>query len=185
MRVVGNKAYVTANSDSALTVVDISNPAAPVFVGSIQGAGPPNFLGGAVDLQVLGILAFITAPDDDALTIIDVTIGPVLPTVASDPVTGLGIAQATLHGTLTNDGGEGCDCGFQWGKSVAYGGTTPTQSKTTGQTFSQIIAPLEPGTEYHYRAFARNSVGTAYGADVSIRTYPAPARGYSLGRSEL
>ncbi len=114
-----------------------------------------------------------------------ITLGIVVPTVTTDPVTTLGVWQATLNGTPVDDGGEACDCGFEWGKPGAYGTTTPTQSKTTGLAFSQTIAPLEPGTEYHYRAFARNSAGTAYGADVSFRTYPAPSRGYALSREEL
>ena len=107
------------------------------------------------------------------------------PIVSSDPVTTLGYQQATLNGTLNDDGGAACDCGFQWGKSVAYGGSTPTTSKTIGQTFSQALAPLEPGTVYHFRAFARNLIGIAYGADVAFRTYPSSSISYALGRAEL
>jgi len=108
-----------------------------------------------------------------------------IPAVTTNPVTALSAMAATENGLLDDDGGEICSCGFQWGRSVAYGGTTPTQSKNTGQTFSEIIAPLDPDTEYHFRAFAINSAGTGYGADRSFRTYPAMSQGYALSRSEL
>jgi len=80
------------------------------------------------------------------------------------------IHGATLNGTLNDDGGEACDCGFEWGLTVAYGNTTPTQSRTTGQTFSQTIIGLENCTVYHFRAFATNAAGTSYGADRTLTT---------------
>ena len=46
------------------------------------------------------------------------------------------MAQATLNGTLLDDGGSSpCDCGFEWGETTSYGHTTSTQSKLEGQTF--------------------------------------------------
>lgn len=80
--------------------------------------------------------------------------------------------QATLNGTLVDDGGEACNCGFEWGETTAYGNTTPTQSRTTGQTFAQGITGLLDGIVYHFRAFATNSAGTAYGADRTFTTLP-------------
>lgn len=78
--------------------------------------------------------------------------------------------KATLNGTLDDDGGEACDCGFEWGETVAYGNTTATQSKTTGLTFAKVITGLLPATTYHFRAFATNSADTVYGADRSFTT---------------
>lgn len=65
-------AYVTAFDDNALTIIDVANPAAPAFVGSIQGAGAPPWLGGASDVFVVGNYAYVAAYLDNALTIIDV-----------------------------------------------------------------------------------------------------------------
>ena len=101
------------------------------------------------------------------------TLVVVAPTVSADPATSVSTNSATLNGTLDNDGGEACDCGFQWGETVAYGNTTPTQSRTTGQTFSQAISGLTPGTTYHFRAFATNAAGTSYGADRTFTTLVA------------
>ena len=81
------------------------------------------------------------------------------------------MSQATLNGLLVDDGGEACDCGFEWGLTVAYGNITPTDSKTTGQNFSQTILGLLPNRTYHFRAIATNSAGVSYGAD---RTFTTP-----------
>jgi len=93
-----------------------------------------------------------------------------LPTVTTDEATAIRPTSATLNGTLDADGGEACDCGFEWGETIAYGNTTPTQSRTTGQTFAQIITGLDPNKTYHYRAFATNAAGTSYGSDQTFTT---------------
>lgn len=108
-----------------------------------------------------------------------------IPTVTTDPATGLGAVLATLNGTLDSDGGEACNCGFEWGLDTGYGVTTPTQSKITGETFSQVIHGLSPGTVYHFRAFATNSVGTSYGADRTFTTALVVSRAFALAREEL
>lgn len=77
---------------------------------------------------------------------------------------------ATLNGTLDDDGGEACDCGFEYGLTVGYGTTTATQSKTTGQDFSQKITGLKSAKTYHFRAIATNSVGSGYGTDKTFTT---------------
>lgn len=92
----------------------------------------------------------------------------------TDPATSVESATTTLNGTLDDDGGEACDCGFEWGETVAYGNTTPTQSRTTGQTFAQTISGLAPNKTYHFRAFATNSAGTSYGADRTFTTLSVP-----------
>ena len=92
----------------------------------------------------------------------------VLPIVITDPAT----ERNTVNGLLFRDGGEACECGFQWGETVAYGNTTPTESKVTGETFSQALTGLIPAVTYHFRAFATNAAGTDYGGD---RTFIATA----------
>jgi hypothetical protein len=109
----------------------------------------------------------------------------ILATVTTDPATGRGAIAATFNATLNQDGGEPCECGFEWGLDTGYGTTTPPQSKTTGEAFSQVIGGLQPGTTYHFRAFATNSVGTSYGADRSFATALVISRGHALGREEL
>ncbi|GAH88800.1 unnamed protein product, partial [marine sediment metagenome] len=91
---------------------------------------------------------------------------PILSTVITDPATGLGQPMvATLNGTLDDDGGEFCDCGFEYGETTDYGTLTDTESKETGETFSQAISGLTAGGHYHFRAIATNSAGPSYGSD--------------------
>ena len=78
--------------------------------------------------------------------------------------------QATLNGNLTDDGGEACACGFEWGLTPAYGNITPTTNQNTGDSFTQLITGLIGGTTYHFRAFATNSAGTTYGGDLTFIT---------------
>ncbi|MBA7567757.1 hypothetical protein ES708_09474 [subsurface metagenome] len=109
----------------------------------------------------------------------------ILPTVTTDPATGRGAIAATINGTLNQDGGEACVCGFEWGLDIGYGVTTPPQSKTTGETFSQVIGGLIPNTVYHFRAFATNSVGTDHGDDRTFTTALVISRAHALAREEL
>jgi len=95
------------------------------------------------------------------------------PQVTTDPALWIGLLSATANGTLDNEGLEPCDCGFEWGETAAYGNTTPTEKKETGDSFSQLITGLLPNTTYLFRAFATNAAGTGYGADRTFITAPA------------
>ncbi len=102
------------------------------------------------------------------------------PTVTTDNATLVEETTATLNGTLTNDGGEACQYRFEYG--IVSGNYTAdtgwTGSKTTGQPFSTNIGGLSKGTKYYFRAQARNSGGTASGAEMTLLTKPeAPASG--------
>ncbi|GAI90276.1 unnamed protein product, partial [marine sediment metagenome] len=111
------------------------------------------------------------------------------PEVTTDPALWIGPLSATLDGTLDSGGGlQPCDCGFEWGLTAAYGETTPTEKKETGEGFSQAITGLLPNTTYHFRALA-TGFGTSYGADrtfvtatnsvilATVTTDPATGRG--------
>ncbi|MBA7659507.1 hypothetical protein ES703_67488 [subsurface metagenome] len=95
----------------------------------------------------------------------------VVPTVTTNPATDIKATSATLKGTLVDDGGEACDCNFEWGETDAYEhGATSPQSKTTGEDFSQAITGLLPNRTYHFRAKVTNSAGTGYGDDRAFKT---------------
>lgn len=109
----------------------------------------------------------------------------VIPTVTTNPATAISHLSAILNGTLDGGGGEVCECGFEWGLDTGYGMSTPTDSKVTSESFSQAIGGLFPGTTYHFRAFATNSVGTGFGADRSFITTPSFNRAHALSREEM
>lgn len=97
------------------------------------------------------------------------------PTVATNPATDIDFDRATLHGTLTNDGGEACQVRFHYGLTTDYGMTTEYQTgKVTGNTFQQEITGLQDEKTYHLKAEAKNSAGTAYGADAEFATTQEP-----------
>lgn len=108
-----------------------------------------------------------------------------VPTVTTDAATGRGAIAATINGTLDDDGGEACECGFEWGLDAGYGVTTPTETKIKDNTFSQVIGGLFPNTTYHFRAFATNSAGTGHGTDRTFTTALIISRAYALARREL
>ena len=64
---------------------------------------------------------------------------------------------------------EVCQVYFQWGETVAYGNTTPLQTKALGESFSADIAGLDLVKTYHARAVTVTACGeTFYGADMLI-----------------
>ncbi|KKL07910.1 hypothetical protein LCGC14_2581240 [marine sediment metagenome] len=103
----------------------------------------------------------------------DTEINPVLaaPEVTTDPATAVRATKTTLNGTLDSGGGiQPCDCGFEWGETDAYGNTTPTERKETGDSFPQMVTGLDRDQTYHFRALAASGIGTAYGDDQTFTT---------------
>ena len=96
------------------------------------------------------------------------------PTVSTQACTGTTHNTSIGHGNINSTGGTHItQHGHCWGTSA---NPTTSDSKTTngmvintGQ-FTSAITSLLPGTTYHVRAYAINSKGTAYGADVEITT---------------
>jgi hypothetical protein len=104
---------------------------------------------------------------------------PTAPTVTTQAVTAIGSTTATGNGNLTDLGvPNATQYGVVW--DTAANPTVALSTKTaqgvpagTG-AFTSNITGLTPGTLYHIRAYATNSVGTSYGGDVSFTT-PAGA----------
>ena len=100
-----------------------------------------------------------------------------VPTViTTDPVTNIQQTTATGGGNVTSSGGATVTArGVCWSTSS---NPTINNSHTTDGTgtgiFTSSITGLTPGTLYHVRAYATNSAGTAYGADVTFTTQQVP-----------
>ncbi len=105
------------------------------------------------------------------------TLMPIVPAVTTTAVTNISQTMANSGGNVTFDGGEVVtDRGVCWSTS-----STPTvaNSHTTegGGTgvFASNISGLTPGTQYNVRAYATNSIGTAYGNGLTFTTInPCP-----------
>jgi len=96
-----------------------------------------------------------------------------LPTLTTDAVTGLTLTSAISGGNITADGGGAITArGVCWATTLnpVIGATNTTTNGTGTGVFVSNITGLLPGTAYHVRAYATNSTGTAYGADVPFTT---------------
>jgi hypothetical protein len=101
---------------------------------------------------------------------------PAMATVTTAAVSTVSPTIVSGGGNASIDGGATITAkGLCWGTSA---NPTISDSKTTDGTgtgtFTTILSNLTAGITYHARAYATNSVGTAYGADVPfiILTYP-------------
>jgi hypothetical protein len=105
--------------------------------------------------------------------------GTVAPTVTTtSPATGITANSATVAGNVTSDGGDTVTArGFVYGAGAnpAIGGAGVTNVAAGSGTgaFSMTLTGLTAISIYHVRAYAINSAGTAYGADVTFTTLAA------------
>jgi len=98
----------------------------------------------------------------------------VAPTVTTQAVSSIATTTATGNGNITATGGENASA---WGTCLSTS-ANPTTADTVdagsgaGGTgaFTTSIDSLTAGTLYHVRAYATNSAGTSYGADVDFTT---------------
>jgi hypothetical protein len=70
--VSGNYAYVTNRARDSLAIIDISNPADPVFISEEQGTTPGTTLNGAVSVFVSGNYAYVANRSHDSFSVIDI-----------------------------------------------------------------------------------------------------------------
>ncbi len=97
-----------------------------------------------------------------------------LPTITTSSVTSVSSTTATSGGNITSDGGSTVTArGVCWSTSQ---NPTISNSKTTNGAgtgnFTSSITGLLPGTTYYVRAYATNSVGTAYGNEDTLYNFP-------------
>jgi len=97
------------------------------------------------------------------------------PAVQTNGASNVGDTYATLNGQILNDGGEACQIRFRY---KVYGSGTWTYpsdwhgSYNSGQTFSEYISSLNPGTTYEFQAGAKNSADEDWGDTEEFITPP-------------
>lgn len=95
-----------------------------------------------------------------------------LPTVSTLAVTNVTGYTAQCGGIISNDGGSSITArGVCWGTAPnpTISGNHTTDGVGAG-SFTSLLVGLQQGTTYYVRAFATNSVGTAYGYSQTFTT---------------
>jgi len=99
-----------------------------------------------------------------------------LPTLSTSSITNITATSATGGGNITSDGNERITSrGVCW--SIKANPTTSDSRTNDGDEMGQFVSTLiglTAGSMYHVRAYATNSVGTSYGADLSFSTLGKP-----------
>ena len=95
-----------------------------------------------------------------------------LPTLSTASLTSITSVTATSGGNITDDGGAAITIrGVCWSTSPGplVSGNHTTDGTGSG-VFTSNITGLTASTIYYVRAYATNSVGTAYGNEISFTT---------------
>ena len=104
------------------------------------------------------------------------TLGKV-PTVSAQTAISIQINSAQLRGLVCANY-LSTSVTFEYGTTINYGGTiTASPNLVTGELNTLVTASLSnltPGTTYHYRVKAVNSLGTSYGDDLTFTTLGQP-----------
>ncbi len=106
-----------------------------------------------------------------------------LPSVTTTAVTSITANSAVSGGNVTSDGGANVTSrGVCWNTSP---NPTTANSKTSNGnglgSFTSSLTGLQAGTLYYLRAYAVNSVGTAYGNEVQFTTLSVPPKVHHQG----
>lgn len=105
------------------------------------------------------------------------------PTLTTNAVSAITTSSANGGGNISSDGGASVtERGVCWSTSA---NPTIANSKTSNGTgtglFTSSITGLTSASTYYVRAYATNSVGTAYGNQISFKTAFAPGDSYEGG----
>jgi len=105
------------------------------------------------------------------------TSAPTAPSISTSNVTGITTSSAVCGGTITKLGDNSATVisGICW--DVNPQPTTKLHTIITNNaglgTFNATLTGLTGGTTYYVRAYAKNSIGTTYGNQVSFTTSPS------------
>lgn len=171
---------VTSDGGSAITdrgfYYGLSNP--PTTKASAGSTGTGSYsvgLGGLSSNTTYYFKAYAENTNGEAVgSILNFTTSSAntVPTVTTTTAYNITTGSALSGGNVTNDGGATVT------ERGIYYGTSPnpnTQYSAGGSgmgSFTTFLGYLSANTTYYYRAYAKNSYGTGYGAEYSFTTLP-------------
>lgn len=159
----------SANPTDALTTKTTNGPTSGTFTHPITGL----IAGTLYHVRAYATNAVGTSYGDDLTFTTDPA---VLATLTTNTTSNITIFSATSGGNISDDGGVAVTArGVCWSTSSnpTIANSTTTDGTGTG-SFVSSISGLQPSITYHVRAYATNSVGTAYGNEQTFTT-PAPS----------
>jgi hypothetical protein len=169
---------VTGNSKSA-TGYDFATIKYLSVDGSQQGVARYNSVGQVND-SAKGIVVdsqynvYVAGQGFSPLDYVLVKIQPVLnPPIVSAPSATQVTTNAALFSANVNPQGAPTTCYFQYGITTNYGFFSATNAIGSGNNIVAVAASitgLAPGTLYHCRVIAFNTVGTTLGEDSTFTT---------------
>jgi hypothetical protein len=186
---------VTADGNAAITARGVcwstaANPTIALSTKTTDGSGTGIFtsaITGLTAATIYHVRAYATNSvgtsygGDSTFTTASTS---TIPTITTTAVTAITNTTAGSGGTINTDGGAAVTArGVCW--STTINPTIALSTKTTDGsgigTFTSAMTGLTASTTYHVRAYATNSVGTAYGSDFSFITTSSTPDVYVAG----
>lgn len=173
----GTGNLLVARTTATVRLVNEYDNAGSEVAGSpftVEGLGPPNFRGVAVD-GANGIVYLSDVNNHQVFAFTRFGIHPDVTTGAASEQTD---STARLSGTV-NPNGTATSCEFEYGIGTTYGQVVPCEtSPGSGNGAVEVhadISGLSPSTVYHFRLDATNATGTLTGEDAQFSTFGPPA----------
>lgn len=106
-----------------------------------------------------------------------------MPVATTDSVNTVTKTSAKLYGNAPYDGGDAITAkGFVWGLTASPTLADNVVDMTAEEAeFGYELTGLELNTSYYVRAFATNSIGTAYGEEIAFKTLADITKLYVVG----
>jgi gingipain R len=159
----GAVATITDANHNILGKATVANNKATITISGTLTAGTE---------LTLCVFGYNKVTDLKTISVVNPATAPTVTTVA---ISNIDKTTATGGGNVTADGGANVTArGICWSTSQnpTISGDHTTDGTGTG-SFTSSMTSLTANTTYYVRAYATNSVGTAYGEEVSFTTLPA------------